>query len=110
QRDLDGSETPVGTQQRVQIELSKAYDLSAPRPNPFSERATLDLAVRERQDVTVTVYDVLGQRVRVLHEGPMLPQQTKHLKVRAHGLSSGTYFVRVVGEDFTETRRVVLVQ
>jgi hypothetical protein len=40
----------------------------------------------------------------------MLPQQTKHLKVRAHGLSSGTYFVRVVGEDFTETRRVVLVQ
>jgi hypothetical protein len=110
QRDLDGSETPVGTQQRVEIELSKAYDLSAPRPNPFSERATLDLAVRERQDVTVTVYDVLGQRVRVLHEGPMLPQQTKHLKVRAHGLSSGTYFVRVVGEDFTETRRVVLVQ
>jgi uncharacterized repeat protein (TIGR01451 family) len=110
QRDLDGSETPVGTQQRVEIELSKAYDLSAPRPNPFSERAIVDLAVREKQDVTVAVYDVLGRRVQVLHEGPMSAQQTKHFTVRAQGLSSGTYFVRVVGEAFTETRRLVLVQ
>jgi uncharacterized repeat protein (TIGR01451 family) len=110
QRDLDGSETPVGTQQRVQIELSKAYDLSAPRPNPFSERAIVDLAVREKQDVTVAVYDVLGRRVQVLHEGPMSAQQTKHFTVRAQGLSSGTYFVRVVGKAFTETRRLVLTR
>ena len=110
QRDLDGSETPVGTQQRVQIELSKAYDLSAPRPNPFSERATVDLAVREKQDVTVAVYDMLGRRVQVLHEGPMSAQQTKHFTVQAQGLSSGTYFVRVVGKAFIETRRLVLVQ
>ena len=108
QRDLNGSETPVGTQQRVEIGLSEPYDLSAPRPNPFSERATVDLAVQERQDVTVAVYDVLGRRVKVLHEGPMSAQQTKHFKMRAQGLSSGTYFVRVVGEAFTETRRVVV--
>ena len=110
QRDLDGSETPVGTQQRVEIELSKAYDLSAPRPNPFSERAIVDLAVREKQDVTVAVYDMLGRRVQVLHEGPMSAQQTKHFTVRAQGLSSGTYFVRVVGKAFTETRRLVLTR
>jgi hypothetical protein len=110
QRDLDGSETPVGTQQRVEIELSKAYDLSAPRPNPFSERAIVDLAVREKQDVTVAVYDVLGRRVQVLHEGPMSAQQTKHFTVRAQGLSSGTYFVRVVSKAFTETRRLVLTR
>jgi hypothetical protein len=110
QRDLDGSETPVGTQQRVEIELSEAYDLSAPRPNPFSERAIVDLAVREKQDVTVAVYDVLGRRVQVLHEGPMSAQQTKHFTVRAQGLSSGTYFVRVVSKAFTETRRLVLTR
>jgi hypothetical protein len=38
----------------------------------------------------------------------MSAQQTKHFKMRAQGLSSGTYFVRVVGEAFTETRRVVV--
>jgi len=73
-------------------------------------QATVDVAVRAAQDVTVAVYDVLGRRVRVLHDGPMAAQATTPLAFEAAGLASGVYFVHVTGEGFQTTRRLSLVR
>ena len=95
----------------AQIEMEEAYRLSA-YPNPVRQQATVELAVRERQDVTVSVYDVLGRRVATLHEGPMPAQETRRLRLNARdaGLSSGSYFVRVTGDDFAATKRLTVVR
>ena len=81
-------------------------------PNPVRPgmQATVDVAVRTAQDVTVAVYDVLGRRVRVLHDGPMAAQATTPLAFEATGLASGVYFVHVTGEGFQTTRRLSLVR
>jgi len=47
---------------RTRIELDGAYELET-YPNPVRSRATVELAVRESQDVRVGVYDALGRRV-----------------------------------------------
>jgi len=93
------------------VEMSDAYRLSA-YPNPIRKRATVELAVKERQEVTVQVYDVLGRAVTTLHEGSMRAQDTKRLSLDASelGLSSGTYFVRVKGEAFVATKRLTVVR
>jgi hypothetical protein len=95
----------------ARIELKEAYRLQS-YPNPARERATVELAVKERQDVTVAVYDVLGRRVTTLHRGRLPAQETKRLSLGASeaGLTSGTYFVRVQGEGFAATERLTVVR
>jgi hypothetical protein len=56
------------------------------------------------------VYDVLGRRVAVLHDGPLAAERTERLALSAQGLASGVYLVRVAGEAFTATRRLTVVR
>jgi len=93
------------------VEMNDAYRLST-YPNPVRKQATVELAVKEQQEVTVQVYDVLGRQVTTLHTGRLPAQETKRLPVDASelDLSSGTYFVRVQGEDFVATERLTVVQ
>ena len=95
----------------AEIRLEEAYDVTT-YPNPVQRRATIELAVRERQNVTVAVYDVLGRRVTTLHHGSLPAQNARRFRLNASqaGLSSGTYFVRVTGEAFADTRRLTVVQ
>jgi hypothetical protein len=66
--------------------------------------------VREGQEVRVSLYDVRGRQVRVLHEGRVSGGGSQRVEIEAAGLSSGTYVVRVKGEGFAATRKVVVVR
>jgi len=46
---------------QARLELEGGYRLQS-HPNPVREWATVELAVKEAQDVTVAVYDVLGRQ------------------------------------------------
>ncbi|HLT45888.1 MAG TPA: choice-of-anchor B family protein [Rubricoccaceae bacterium] len=85
------------------------FALSAPVPNPFRSRITLRLSVARTQAVTAEVLDVAGRRVAVLHDGPVAAGAPLTLILDATALPAGLYLVRVVGEDFTATRRAALV-
>lgn len=95
----------------AQILLDDAYELTA-YPNPVQQSATVELAVQEQQDVSVRVYDVLGRQVTTLHNGPLRAQQTKRLVLNParSQMASGTYFVRVTGEEFVATERITVVR
>ena len=95
----------------ARVELEDAYRLSA-YPNPMRQRATVELAVQEAQEVTVRVYDVLGRAVTTLHQEPVPAQETTRFRIDAPqtGLSSGTYFLRVRGEGFVATDPLTVVR
>lgn len=109
QTDLDGSTTPSDPVE-VHVGLDAAVVLSELSPNPLRGRGTVTVAVREAQAVTASLYDVMGRRVRVLHDGPLAGQTTHRLAVEASGLPSGIYFVRVTGETFAASRKLVVVR
>jgi hypothetical protein len=79
-------------------------------PNPVRARATVSLRVRTEQEVNVALYDVLGRRVRTVHDGPVKAGRAHTLRVDAGGLSSGLYLLRADGERFQRTRRVTVVR
>ena len=95
----------------VNIPLSEAVRLVT-YPNPVRQRATVEVGVREAQSVDVFVYDVLGRRVKTLYSGELSAQQTRKLPLApaTAGLSSGMYFIRLVGETVTATRRLTVVR
>ncbi|MEP0547807.1 MAG: reprolysin-like metallopeptidase [Rhodothermales bacterium] len=89
------------------------HSLSAVYPNPFgvtSSRATLNLTVEQSQAVRVAVYDALGRQVAVLHDGTLAAGQNRQLSLDAAALAGGTYFVRVVGETFTDVQQMTVVR
>ena len=95
----------------AEITLSEPYRLRA-YPNPVRGVLTIESAVDTRQPVRVQIYDVLGRRVTTVYDGPMVPHELKRFTVEpaAEGLSSGTYFLRMVGEDFQTTSQISVVR
>jgi len=108
QMDLDGTSTRSDTV-TVRVRLAEAAEMTV-APNPVQARATVSLRVRAKQDVTVTLYDVLGRRVRTVHDGPLVPGRDHTFRIDAAGLSSGPYLLRTNGEHFQKTRRITVVR
>jgi hypothetical protein len=110
QIDFDGTSTP-SDEVSVEVGLAGPYALAAyPTPVRAGHEATVDVAVRTAQPVTVAVYDVLGRRVATLFEGELPGGETKRLRLGVRGLASGVYVVRAVGEAFVATRRLTVVR
>jgi hypothetical protein len=89
--------------------IPNGFALSEVTPNPFAAQARLTLEVAEAQSVTVEVYDGLGRRVAVLHQGPF-DAGTHVLVLDGSSLPAGLYVARVNSETFNATRRAVLVR
>ena len=108
QEDLDGSIT-YSTEITVEQTLSDAYSVSPVTPNPVSDNSTVSVTVQKTQDVRVGVYNVLGQRVALLHDRPVVASDPTTLTVGTD-LQSGVYFLRVDGTSFSATRKFVRVR
>lgn len=78
-------------------------------PNPFNPSTTISFSVPRKGHVSVRVYDMRGREVAVLHEG-VLEADNHSILFQGHGLSSGTYFYRVVGNGFDVTEKMQLVK
>ena len=90
--------------------VSEGYELEAAYPNPFAEETLVRLTVREAQHVRAEVYDALGRRVGVLHDGPVAAEVMETLRLDGGGLAGGVYVVRFTGETFAASRTVFLVK
>jgi hypothetical protein len=78
-------------------------------PNPFNPSTSIRYALPERSNVTLTVYNTLGQEVATLVQGE---KEAGHHEavLDASGLSSGVYFYRLTAGAFTETKRMLLLR
>jgi len=93
--------------------MEKALQLKPPTPNPVRSRVRLRVGAREGGEATVTLYNVLGQRVGTLYEGTLAPGKMHTIRVGTSvlsRLSSGTYFVRLKAADGVKTRRITLLR
>ncbi|MFB6231925.1 MAG: endonuclease [Salinibacter sp.] len=109
QKDLDGS-TSLSDVVTVDVGMDQALSLSAPAPNPAVESTTLSFGVKEPTEATVTVYNVLGQRVQTLYQGTPRAGETKDVMVNVGSLPSGVYFVRLRANGQTRTERLTILR
>lgn len=109
QVDSDGTTAKKGPV-KVAIRPEGRYALQAPRPNPTEEDAQLRLSVRTEQTVSVSLYDILGQKLRTLTRTSVRPASPLPIRVDGSDLASGSYFVRVKGESFVATRKLMITQ
>ena len=91
-------------------EVVSTFTLGAPYPNPFNPVTNFELEITEAQDVTIRVYNSLGQQVALLHEGLLLSGLQHRFQFDGYGLSSGMYLIRVLGDYFAAAKPVVLLK
>jgi hypothetical protein len=90
------------------------FRLSPAFPNPFNPAATIRYALPEAATVRLTVYNALGETVRVLDSSAK--QAGRHeATFNASDLGSGVYFYRIdalgaSGERFQKTRKMTLIK
>lgn len=106
----DGDNTVVG-EQTADVDISfegNVYTLG-PYPNPVRNAATLDLTARTEQSVTIGVYDATGRRVysETRRVGAQAPEW---LVIDTRSWSSGMYFLRVRGDEFAKTQKMIVVK
>jgi len=87
-----------------------AYALSYAYPNPTSGGVTLSLRLRERQQVSVRVYDVLGRQVCNVWDGEIAGDDVIQLELDAGRLPSGLYWFWIVGEHIQASRAFTVVR
>lgn len=83
-------------------------------PNPFNPNTMITFDLPARLNTEVTVWNLLGQKVRTLHSGELRAgQHTLSFNGRDENglpLPSGIYFYRVKAGHFVSTRKMMLLK
>ena len=110
QIDTDGT-TAFSQEVVVQRGLGTTVQFAALFPNPVRQQATIRYIVPEGsvQPVRLDIYNVLGQRVATLVDGPQSPGRKERMLNVEH-LASGVYFLRLHVGDAARSRRVTVVR
>jgi hypothetical protein len=102
----------LGSEEYVEAEKAAARPdevaLSA-YPNPVSGQGTIEYVLPEAGSVRLTMYDLLGRRVRTVVSGQK--EAGRHrITFDAGRLSSGVYFGRLRAGGETKTQKIVVVR
>jgi hypothetical protein len=107
---LDGSETihPVVCSV-TPTAVPTAYALHQNYPNPFNPSTEISYAIPAETQVTLKVYNLLGQEMATLVDDTK--SAGKHtVSWNATGNASGMYFYRLETKDFSATKKMVYMK
>jgi hypothetical protein len=85
------------------------FKLSQNFPNPFNPATSISFSVKEKGLVSLRVYDMTGKEVAVL-VNKELSSGSYNYNFDASILNSGVYFYTLRAENFTETKKMLLVK
>jgi len=92
----------------VQVFPQRIY-LSQNYPNPFNPTTTIEFALPHTQQIQLTVYNLLGQRVGELAQGAYTAGRHQ-VQFDGSRLASGVYVYQLVAGDQVETKKMMLVK
>jgi hypothetical protein len=90
-------------------QLPTEFSLLQNYPNPFNPMTTIRYALPVESDVTLKVFNVLGQEVATLIQ-EQEKAGYKSVNWIATGVSSGVYFYRLKAGGFVQTKRMLLLR
>ena len=91
------------------IEIPVNYNLSQNYPNPFNPSTKINYQLPNAGNVTIKVYDVLGNEIAVLVNEEK-PAGTYEVEFGNAELHSGVYFYRIQSGNYVETKKMLLLK
>lgn len=89
--------------------VANSFDLAQNYPNPFNPSTNIRYSLAERSNVTIKVYDILGNEVATLVN--QVKEAGNHNVVfNAANLASGMYIYTINAGNFTATKKMMLLK
>lgn len=90
-------------------ELITSYQLNQNYPNPFNPTTTIQYSIPERSNVSLKIYDVLGNEVETLISKEQAPGSYS-VEWKADQVSSGVYFYTLQAGGHIYTKKMLLLK
>jgi hypothetical protein len=90
-------------------EVPNAFALDQNYPNPFNPTTTINFTLGKATNVSLVVYNLLGQKVATLVNDRM-PAGAHTAVFNAKNLASGVYFYRLEAGSFTSSKKMLLLK
>lgn len=95
-------------------EINFINELRAAYPNPFNPSTTIEFSLKDRQDASLVIYNIKGQKVKTLSKGVL--EKGRHkivwtgLNDSGKQVSSGIYFYRLDTKDYHKVNKAILLK
>jgi hypothetical protein len=109
---LENLESQINLEDPQQIPID--FALGQNYPNPFNPNTSIIVAIPKTSQVSITIYNLLGQEVRTLFAG-QIERGTKILRwdgkdSNGNSLASGTYVYRMQAGSFVNAKKMILLK
>ena len=91
------------------LTIPDAFALKQNYPNPFNPSTTIKFSLPVQTQLKINLYNMLGEKVATIAEG-MYEEGYYNITFDAAELSSGTYIYRLESNNFTETKKMILIR
>ncbi len=109
QRDFDGRETIYSLLNEIVISVPGQFELGQNYPNPFNPTTVIRFSLPVSGMTSLKVYNETGEEVATLVDG-VREAGNYEISFDARGLSSGVYFYTLSSGEFSQTKKLVLMQ
>lgn len=110
--EFENTQTFVGVEESFEVPMT--YSLRQNYPNPFNPITHISYDILEATNVTIQIYDLLGQIVNTLvnerKEPGVYVTRWDGLDQSGSKVANGVYFYRLATGRFTETRKMLLLK
>jgi hypothetical protein len=110
QIDRDGKFTYSNVVEAAVNEIPTRFGLEQNYPNPFNPATMIRFVVPNDQQVTVKVYNLLGQEIAVLYDGVAVGGQIHEVNFNASTLSAGVYYYTMKTTDRYDVKKMMLMK
>ena len=90
-------------------EIPSRIALGQNYPNPFNPTTTIHYDLPKSSHITLTIYNLMGQEVATLVSADQ-PAGRYAMTWDATGFASGVYVYRLQAEDYSDTRKLLLLK
>jgi hypothetical protein len=95
-------------------ETIAGFSLGDAYPNPFNPETEISFSIPEKAQVSLSIYNILGEKVKVLVNGEMSAGthtiSWKGTDEAGNPVASGIYFYKLSAGDLTATKKMVLTK
>ena len=89
--------------------LPTEFDMGQNFPNPFNPSTSIQLSLPKTSQVHLDIFNLLGQKVTTLVDRTM-PAGFHTITWDATGRATGVYFYRLTTDEYTVSRKMVLIK
>ncbi len=99
----------TGMDRQYSNEIPAQFVLDQNYPNPFNPYTTIRFGIPVAANVTIELYNIIGQKIACLFEGKKAPGYYQ-VKVDAGNLASGIYLYTVRAKNYSGVKKMVVIR